>query len=271
MAGAEAHIEIYIDVEEPIELDDFVTAFTSLSLSYRRYMRHAYPDSSDDAHIFVKQVRQGSIIADLIPAATSLIGHMDQVLIVEQFIRAYGDRLGKYFYPGGRAVEPTKTELDGFMDQVAAIAKSKNGKGTIRAVTFEDGERLIKAAVEFNVATAVTAIKEIEDHKKELDATSSADHERVLMTFKRSDIGSSDVGVRSGERVIIEDISEKDFALIYASNLAEQKIKDQMRNTAENIYHKGFVVDVNVATRRGRPVAYSVTHLHSIIDLPEDD
>ena len=39
----------------------------------------------------------------------------------------------------------------------------------------------------------------------------------------------------------------------------------------ENIYHKGFVVDVNLQTRGGKPVAYAITHVHQVIDLPQDE
>ena len=67
----------------------------------------------------------------------------------------------------------------------------------------------------------------------------------------------------------IEKISEKEFPLIYASSLAEQKIKHEIRDADENVFKKGFVVDVNVELRAGRPVAYRVTNLHQVIDLPE--
>ena len=270
MEGVAAHIEVVIDVEEPIELGDFVTAFTSIASQYRRYMRDAHPDLKDDATVFVREVRPGSIIADLIPAVASLVTVMDQALIIEQFVRLYGQRLSQYFKLGGRQKDASKSELSDFVGQIAAIARSKNGRGQISAVIFEDGKRDVRAAIDFNNEQASVASKEIENHKKELDAIASADHERVLMTFKRSDIGDADIGARSGERVIIEEISEKDLALIYGSGMAEERIKDQMRNTDENIYHKGFVVDVNVTTKGGRPVAYAVKHVHQIIDLDLD-
>ena len=42
-----------------------------------------------------------------------------------------------------------------------------------------------------------------------------------------------------------------------------------MRNTDENIYRKGFVVDVNEQTKGGKTVAYAVVHVHQIIDLED--
>ncbi|MDF1750059.1 MAG: hypothetical protein P1V34_14395, partial [Alphaproteobacteria bacterium] len=243
------------------------SAFTSIANQYRRFMKTEHPDIRDDAEIFVREVRSGSIIADLVPVAGSLIGTMDQVLIVRHFVDVYGGMLRKYFERNGRQEDASKSDLKDFMGQVASIARSKNGKGQIRAVSYRDGKRKIEAAIEFNAETARMAGREIEHHKSELDKIVHADHLRVLMTFKRSDVGDAAMGVRSGERVIIEEISDKDFALIYVSELAESQIKDLMRNTEENIFHKGFVVDVNVTTKGGRPVAYAVTNLHQIIDI----
>jgi len=267
MRDAAAYIEILIDVHQPVELTDFVSAFTSIANHYRRHMRAAYPDLKDDASVFIREIRPGSIIADLIPSAAFLISQMDQIMIVEQFVRSYGGQIRRYFSIGGRFEGASKSELNDFMGSVVAIANNPNGQGHIKAVAYEDGKREIRALVEFDTSTARQAVKEIEKHKEELDAINAADYKRVLLVFKRSDVGDAGVGVRSGERVIIESISDQDRPLIYASNLAEERIKDQMRNTKENIYHKGFVVDVNVETRGGKAIAYRVTNVHQIIDL----
>jgi len=75
-------------------------------------------------------------------------------------------------------------------------------------------------------------------------------------------------GKPSGERIVIEDISDKPLALIYASEMAEDRIKHEIREADENVFKKGFVVDVNVRSIGGRPVAYAVTNVHQVIDLP---
>jgi hypothetical protein len=92
----------------------------------------------------------------------------------------------------------------------------------------------------------------------------------MLMVFTRSDVNSVEVGRRSGERVKIESLLEKPLALMYGSKLAEERIKYEIREGDDNIYKKGFVVDVNVQTLNGKPVAYSVTNLHQVISLPDE-
>ena len=91
------------------------------------------------------------------------------------------------------------------------------------------------------------------------------------MTFVQSNIKDSQVGKRTGEWVLVEEISDKPLPLIYASELSEQRIKYETREAEDNLYKKGFVVDVNTQYRGGRSVAYRVTNIHQVIDLPDDD
>ena len=58
---------------------------------------------------------------------------------------------------------------------------------------------------------------------------------------------------------------------MYSSPLAEERIKYEIREPDENVYKKGFVVDVKVLLVRDRLSVYAITTLHSVIDLPEDD
>ncbi len=92
----------------------------------------------------------------------------------------------------------------------------------------------------------------------------------MLMVFTQSNVKDVATGKRTGERVLIEDISQRDLPLIYASELAEQRIKHEVRDADENVYKKGFIVDVNVQLAGGRPAGYRVTNLHQVIDLPSD-
>jgi len=56
---------------------------------------------------------------------------------------------------------------------------------------------------------------------------------------------------------------------MYGSEVAEGRIKHEIREADDNVFKKGFVVDVMVKLRSGKPVAYSVTNVHDVIDLPD--
>jgi hypothetical protein len=274
MAESPAHIILNIDTTQPIELGNFVSAFTALASQYSKFMKQNHPDLSPDANIYVKEVRPGSIEADLIPWLMQqipvIISEMEQVLIVEQFVRTYGARLGAYL-SGRRDPAASDSDLKDFMGSIEAIANDPNGKGAIKAAYFEHGEKQIRAAIEFDTRQAQTARETIEEHRREIEYQGgSAEHKRVLMTFSQSNIKDVGLGKRTEERVAIEEISPRELPLIYASDLAERQIKHEIRDVDENVFKKGFIVDVNVQIKDGKPVGYRVTNLHQVIDLPDD-
>lgn len=270
MAARTSFITIKLDFEDPVEANDFAVFWSSIASQFERFIRTQHTNLPAEGRIFIKEVRRGSIEADIIPVLGNLIDYMDQVVIVTTFLGMVGATLRKYIN-GSRNYGAGKSDIQDYLGTVRAIANDSNGRAVIESATYEQG--VLRKRVEFTFTTeeAREAAKHIEYHKQDLDRVASADHPRVLMLFKRSDIGSAEIGKRSGERVIIEAISPKDLPLVYASPLAEERIKHEMRTSDENIYKKGFWVDVNVQTRGGRTIAYAVTEVHSIIDVPDED
>jgi hypothetical protein len=67
MGATQAYIVVRLQTKNPIEIGDFVSEFTSVSDQYGKFIRENYPDLIPDAEIFVKQVRRGSIIVELLP------------------------------------------------------------------------------------------------------------------------------------------------------------------------------------------------------------
>jgi hypothetical protein len=185
-------------------------------------------------------------------------------------VRSYSQKLSTYFKKDEKVADASRSDLKDFMDTVLAIASDPKGKATIEAAVFEDGKKKVRAALQFDTKQAVRAVQHIQEHQAELERVEHADYQRVLMVFKQANVKDAPVGRKSGERVTIEAVSDRDLPLVYASDLAEQRIKHEIREADDNLFKKGFVVDVNVQTVAGRPVAYRVTNLHQVIDLPEE-
>jgi len=266
-------IILTLDTKEPIELGAFVGAFTSLANEYDRYIRQTEPDLVGEADMFVKEIRSGSAIIDLIPYLTyaaPFIDSMEKVLVIEKFVRTFKERFEALLHNKKTKVTPqTRSELKDWSDAVKAIATDTKGSAKIEAAIFEDGKKKIRAAFKFSTPDAIKVSRTVEARQRELDKTEHADHTRVLMRFTRSDIGTVHVGKPSGERVRIEEISDRPLALVYGSELAEERIKHEIREADENVFKKGFIVDVNVKSTGGRPVAYAITNVHQVIELPE--
>ena len=273
MERGQPYIRLKLDTNKPIEMGEFVGAFTSIAAEYDRFIRGVEPGQVPDATLYVRDVRDGCIEADLIPwlIGGGFIGLLAAANTLHEFVERYGGRISKYLHPNGRAEDANKSELKHFADQVAAIASNPDSALEIAAIEVEDGEHRVKAAFKFSTSEAKDIERRINDHRRELEHSAGTDHERVLMTFTRSDVRQSVVGKRSGELVRIGAISDRSLPLIYASELAEREIKHEIAEAEDNVYKKGFVVDVNVEDRSGKPLAYRVTNLHQVIDLPDED
>ena len=159
------HIVLTLKTKNPIELTDFVSAFTSISNQYEKFIRAHYPDMSSDANFFVREVRAGSIEAELIPWAlqglSAVVNVIEQVEIVVKFVQNYGGALSPYL-GGSKSPEVTRSDLKDFMGAVSAIANDPNGHATLRAVAFEDGKKKIKAAISFDTSEARQAQRQID-------------------------------------------------------------------------------------------------------------
>ena len=275
-----AHIRLRLSTESPISLTDFVSNFVGIGNQFEKFVAREYPNHKADSEIFVKEVRDGSIEADLVAwvlgggaLATAMVAidGIDKVQILARFVGDLGKRLGKYFRPGGRDETASKGDLSDFLKTIQAVAHDDDGSARLEAAVFEDGKREVRAAFRFTTEEGRAAEKEIEAHRRELETSTAADHERVLMRFVRPSIEPTKSHKKTGERVVIEAIQAKPLAVVYASDLARERIRDAMTQPENNIFRLIFDVDVNVEMIGGRAVAYRIVAVHDVTDIPDDE
>lgn len=267
MRDAAARITVRIDVEQPIELADFVGVFVALGNQFEKFIHLHRPELDGKARVYIKDVRDGSIIAYIVPIIQCALGCMDAAIIVEDFVTRYGGRISKYFMRGGRDESATKSDLKDFMSAVTAIANDPNGSCQLSAVSIEIEGPKTKAEITFNTEQARIAQGEIEEQRRSLDKVSAADYQNVLMVFCQSNLKDTE---RSGEKVVIESLSKKPLPLIYCSDLAMQRVKSEIKHGDRNIFKLGFLVDVNLEMLHGKGVAYRLMRVLDVIELPDD-
>src|SRR5262245_60531597 len=121
------------------------------------------------------------------------------------------------------------------MGTLKAIANDPDGKASIEAAVIEDGRTKTKVALKFDTRQAIRGVEQLVEHQKILEERDSADYQRVLMIFTQANIKDAPVGRKTSERAKIEAISDRDLPLIYASELAEQRIKHEIREADDNL------------------------------------
>lgn len=271
----DAHLILRIETRTPIELHDFVAAFVGFGSQFERFHDREYPEETTGAGFYVREVRAGSIIAELVPyagaAAAPVLGGLmagvKHANDLKKFVENYGASITKYFKRGGREPKATKGDLTDFHKTVRAVAHDP--AASLSLAVYEDGEQ--RVAFQFDTTQAKEAEHNILEHRQELERTTAADHHKVLMVFTKTGVAHAKTGKRSGETVQIESLHPRPLPIVYASTLAEERIRHEIAEADDNVYKKAFDVDVNVEMRAGKPIAYRLVAVHDVIDLPEDE
>jgi len=264
------YIELKLELKEPAELHDLVRSFTSIANQFEDYIRKEHPNLVDETtKVYVKEIRRGSIIADLVPFIQPMIQNMDTALIVDGFIRRYGEILRKY--AGGNIEEDAKkSDVKDFTGQVAAIANDTKGNIRLSSAQFHQTKNTTRVSFDFDTKEARKIEKTAQEHIKQIEAKAYEVKNNVLLVFWQSNLKDAQKGKRSGEKAIIEDVSDKPLAVVYDSELAEEKIKHETKDGDRNVYKLGFYVTCRVERLNSRPVAYRISEVHDIIELPDD-
>ena len=93
--------------------------------------------------------------------------------------------------------------------------------------------------------------------------------QRYRLEYATGGDGAWTVGALLNRQKFVERIDQVPRTLIYASDLAGQRIKDEILKPDGNPFQKGFIVDLDVETVGGRPKVYRVIAVHEVIDLDE--
>lgn len=109
MEGEGAHIRLKLDTNEPIALTDFVGSFVGLGNQFDRFVAADYPDLKGETQVFVQDVRDGCIVADLVVmfgyavlanTAPGLIDMINRGQILTKFVLDVQQRISPYLQGG---------------------------------------------------------------------------------------------------------------------------------------------------------------------------
>lgn len=153
MTEEASFVELRINLAEPADLADLVGAFSAVANQFELFIRREHPNLKGDARLFVKDIRQGSIVVELIPVILPLIENMDRVLIVDGFVRRFGGLLHSYA-EGNKKEDISKGEIKDLMDAVTLIAKDPNATSAISSVEYHKTKATTRINIQFDTEGA---------------------------------------------------------------------------------------------------------------------
>lgn len=268
LVGDAAHIEVVFRNGEPLDLLDFTASLTALAREHEAQMKLSAPSISvEETRLLIVDVRKGSIILELLPVLAPIISTAEATNTAVAFVTNLKRIVTQMRVPGGRAPDASTAQLKNLNDTVRAVVNDTDGALEISA-RHKNGKVLQEIIIKKEDARTIEA--NVSAQRKEIEAKSNAQYERVLMRLHQSSVDHLRVDKRTSEKGIVERIDQTPRTLIYASDLAGQRIKDEILKDHGNPYQKGFIVDLDVETVAGKPRLYRILHVHDVIDLDDE-
>lgn len=271
------HLVIYLDAGGPVELGELQESLAALA---RIYHRHHGGDTQETppAKLYVTRIESGSIELEIVPLLALLgmpIAFMDSANIIREFSQWVGLKLTSVAdaaLPTGGMSREDAHDLEAFVAPLtgrkganlgvthARFSKREKKGRTEREIIAE--YRLDESAIN---RAAVNLRKVTEDPDKRATGDSKTKRE-VLMVFQQADKSPGKERGRTGDRVIISDVTDKPLPVYFPREAAT--IKRRILEQTENPFSKGYIVDVVVQyAGDDAPKIYSVIDLHEIVDL----
>ena len=259
------------DNHAPLELSDLSNSLQAVA---RRYARYAAQSGNrlegEEFKLYVREIRPGSVVVELINWASNhavLTGGgaaagvfaMTQFNTVASFAKNLRDSLNWLKGSGPKPADVPVSELRDLSKIVEPIAKDARGSLSIHAA--ENSTVVVTYRIDSLEANAIQnrAEREIESRSEPLQKT----FRQVLMYWQQASVSSAS----RSDRAVIEAVTDRPLKVIFDDESID--IKNRMISGQSNPFTIGFLVDVEVLTKQGRPVAYKVTRLYEVID--DDD
>ena len=259
--ATDIRLVIHIENKRPIELMDLTKSLVSLASQFNDYVRKTTNIENREAKLYVKEIKSGSVILDLIEIATvgalPFIENINTIIGFAEYLKTGFDsflRKNKEEYPYFSTKDCTE-----FSQIVNPIAKDNGSQLNISTtVNGNVTNVLVMSSLEANAIQNIikNEVKQILMHE------SQGEHEKVVMYF---DTTKSNIKADTGNKAIIETIDKKSAKVIFDT----EELKEQILKGDENPLTTGYVVDVKVQTVKDKLAAYKVMKLHESFPLED--
>ena len=253
----EALFTIEIKNGKPIELADLTRSLLGFAEEFKRHIEANEPEvAAADVRLYVKEIRSGSVIADIVAISPLLLQGISYVNSVISFSKHLKTA---YDYLSGKSEE--KPDLD--------KASYENLSNIVEPIAKDHSSQLSIGTLNGNVYFQVTPTEANAAQntiRKEIDALrepTSRLHEKVLLYWYQA---RADANSKYGDKGIIESISPLPVKVVCAS----ENIKFKMVLEDENPFKEAYIVDVVVETIKAKPVVYKILALHEKFDREDN-
>lgn len=252
---------ITINNKQPVELIDLAQSMLALAGEYRQMLSGAVGGGDpDEVKLYVKEVRSGSIIQELVPIAIASLPFISHCNTIVEFANHLGtlknwflDNRSVSGWDGDLIEKKTLLNLSALLEPVA---KDPGSSMSIGAVTV-NGDINLSISIGSQEASAIQ--NNVNHALREEKRSIAGEHKSVVMYWSQA---RNDKRAKSGDKVIIESISKSAVKVAFSSD----DLKKRMLFDVAHPFEKAFIVDVWAETISDKPVLYVVHEFHDVLD-----
>lgn len=262
MSQDDQRLRIEICNRRPVELINFTEGLLSVGNQYKRFIaKNPTLTPTEDISLFVKEIKTGSIVADLVPMAAASLPFIIDFNNIAAFLLylklAYG------FFIGNLTKKPDTDSQD--LLQLAKIINpvACDSGAQINMYAIFNGD--VKDSFNLNTVEANAAQNGINRELQLLKEPSSKLHEKVVLYWYQT---RDDIRGKAGDMGIIESIKATPIKTIFDTENIKSSI---MLDIDENPFHYGYIVDVVIDTINDKPAVYKIVRFHDKFKKPEEN
>lgn len=252
-----SHYTLKFENSQPVDLMAFSESMAALGHSYEEFaIQQGISSEHSRYRLYIKEIRSGSILAEIIALANQASMIMEKVDIYAGFVTHLNDIT--QFFLGKSSKEtktPSKREAEKLSQIVAPIAQQtgaqltliNNAPLTINFTVNSDQANILQNRVRAFLG-------------KQDEAQDNFEKEILYLEQIRKDIKA-----KTGDRGIIEAISKRPVKIIFSN----EEAKKQILEVPENPFNMVFIVSGKVNRAEGTPVLYKINVVHDFFERPE--
>ena len=235
----------------PVELADLSTSLGALAHQHERFAdKLGATINGDRIRLYVKEIRPGSIIVELLALAQTAAPLVDAVNTVVPFAKNVSELLG--FAVGRTPAPPDGTTPKDARDLSEFIKPVAGDLGSSMVIQARDNARVeVNVHIDSNQANA--AQNRLGNWAARQQEPVSGIHEHQLFYFARA---TGDAQRGTGDRGIIERFGTQAVKTRFMTAEAKQL------PLQEPLFQKVYDVDVDVQTVDGKPMLYRILKVH---------
>ena len=255
---------IKIENKNPIELIDLTKSLVSLATQFDSYVvKNADCKQNREAKLYIKEIKSGSVILELIELATiGIIPFIENTNTIIGFAEFCKKTLNYFLKKEGEKPELSPSDYKEFSSILTPVAKDNGSQFNLS--TTVNGNVELHLHLNSTETNAIQNIIKEEIEQLKIPEQLNEIQPSVLMTWYQA---RNDTKSKIGNKGVIEEISKKPLNITFESD----EIKETMLHSDINPFNTAYVVDVKIQTIQDKPAAYKVVKMHEYFDINETE